>query len=462
MLFDGYMKIMSKITIEQVKQVCKEKGFECLDNEYINCITKLNLICKEGHNIKISFGHIQENIGCKICSNKKKSENFRLSLELVKQRCLEKGFTCLSNEYINNSIKLKLKCQHDHLFESNYSNIHSGNGCPVCAKNKDKINKLPLEYIKMLCEKRQVELLDNEYINESYPLRLKCKFNHEFKISYIQLKNNKETCSVCLQNKINELNAKRIMIFETKCKEKQLECLDNYLIARSKETLKFKCKNNHIFNSSKYEINRDDDCNICIHGEPLTIELLKKIALSKNGLCLSDHYVNRNTKLRFYCNNCKKDFWSTPSNIKINNSWCPNCCESRSEKLCRYYLETIFNKPFPKQRPLWLKNNKTNRYLELDGYNEELKLAFEHNGIMHYKLYRSTTQKEFDDVQYRDQIKLDICKQNNVKLIVIPELGKKVKLENLISYIKEQCLLQNIALPNNFDDIQINPNQIYF
>ena len=56
-----------------------------------------------------------------------------------------------------------------------------------------------------------------------------------------------------------------------------------------------------------------------------------------------------------------------------------------NETRCREYLEKFFNKPFPTIRPDWLKYPKTNKNLELDMYNAELKLACEYDGVQHTK-----------------------------------------------------------------------------
>src|SRR6056297_1974570 len=45
---------------------------------------------------------------------------------------------------------------------------------------------------------------------------------------------------------------------------------------------------------------------------------------------------------------------------------------SKGEKICRYFLEEIYQKPFPSTYPAFLRNPKTGVPLELDGYNEEL------------------------------------------------------------------------------------------
>ena len=57
--------------------------------------------------------------------------------------------------------------------------------------------------------------------------------------------------------------------------------------------------------------------------------------------------------------------------------------ESKGELKCRQFLNKYFNKPFIKVRNLY--NPVTHQYLELDCYNEDLKLAVEYQGQQHYK-----------------------------------------------------------------------------
>jgi hypothetical protein len=94
----------------------------------------------------------------------------------------------------------------------------------------------------------------------------------------------------------------------------------------------------------------------------------------------------------------------------------------KREDICREVFESIYQKPFKSCRPHFLKNPRTGRNLELDGYNEELGIAFEHNGRQHYE-YPNTfhkTKQDFYDQHYRDQYKRKACDDNDVYLIVIP------------------------------------------
>jgi len=105
-------------------------------------------------------------------------------------------------------------------------------------------------------------------------------------------------------------------------------------------------------------------------------------------------------------------------------SGCPLCANhinSKGEKMTRQLFEEIFNGySFDKSRPDWLINPETNCKLELDGYNKQLKLAFEYQGQQHYnaiKLWGG--KKNLESIQRRDKIKRKLCKAKGITLIEI-------------------------------------------
>src|SRR5262245_25495299 len=56
----------------------------------------------------------------------------------------------------------------------------------------------------------------------------------------------------------------------------------------------------------------------------LTIELMKKIASERDGECLSNEYVGKNSKLEWKCS--KGHIWfATPESVKNAGRWCPVC-----------------------------------------------------------------------------------------------------------------------------------------
>jgi len=179
---------------------------------------------------------------------------------------------------------------------------------------------------------------------------------------------------------------------------------------------------------------------------------LKNISISRGGDCLG--YENKRFVFK-----CKFNHeWKAKYYPIKEGTWCPECSSGLYERITRYYFETLFDNKFPSIRPKWLRSPKTGRVLELDGYCEKLKLAFEHNGFQHYKKYMSAN---LHDIQYRDNIKKEICKLNGITLIVIPELFTMTELKDLKNEIKKQCMEQEFIIPNNYDDIIVDLNKAY-
>jgi hypothetical protein len=107
--------------------------------------------------------------------------------------------------------------------------------------------------------------------------------------------------------------------------------------------------------------------------------------------------------------------------FKCSGTRCPECSRLRSETLCKKCFEEWFTDgkqdyKFTKQRPKFLQG------LELDGFHEPSKLAFEYNGEQHYRYipYYHKTMDGFLKQQERDKLKYSLCKENNIKLCIIP------------------------------------------
>lgn len=96
--------------------------------------------------------------------------------------------------------------------------------------------------------------------------------------------------------------------------------------------------------------------------------------------------------------------------------------ESKGESICRDTLEEIYGVPFKRVHPDWLVNPETGRKLELDGYNEDLMIAFEYNGEQHYRSdhpFNKSYQSFLAQIK-RDNYKVDKCDEVGVYLITIP------------------------------------------
>ncbi|MBK7363074.1 MAG: hypothetical protein IPJ01_12325 [Micavibrio sp.] len=142
------------------------------------------------------------------------------------------------------------------------------------------------------------------------------------------------------------------------------------------------------------------------------------------------------------------------------------CKTSIGEEICRYVLGKAFNTPFNKSRPDWLLN-KSGYKLELDGYSEELKIAFEYQGEQHYnpvKFY-GINENRFNEQVVRDKIKNCKYKINGIKLLIISsfkEMNNKTILNAISKELKKNKInnniLKGIDINNFYSKIPKNKN----
>ena len=135
----------------------------------------------------------------------------------------------------------------------------------------------------------------------------------------------------------------------------------------------------------------------------------------------------------YYYTDFDTNFLKLKNNYNQNNNYKK---DSKGELECRRVLQNIFQRPFDKNRPDFLRNSVTgNKHnLELDCYNKQLRLAVEYNGRQHYDYipYFHRNKEAFYNQKYRDEIKKRICKDLNITLIEVPYT---VKHRNIQKYL---------------------------
>jgi len=111
----------------------------------------------------------------------------------------------------------------------------------------------------------------------------------------------------------------------------------------------------------------------------------------------------------------------------------PTTVPKKHEQRCRIIMENLFKAPFPSIRPDFLKYT-SGKNLELDGYNEQLGIAFEYQGIQHrtFTPRFHKTKEDFKKQVQRDIYKKKICEDRGIRLLEIPDT---VPYDDLQEYI---------------------------
>ncbi len=173
-------------------------------------------------------------------------------------------------------------------------------------------------------------------------------------------------------------------------------------------------------------------CLKCSGRNKLTIEDMHELAIARSGKCLSTVYVNNKTKLLWRCAD-GHNWKAQPCTIR-NGSWCPYCNYINQNK-CRYILEKLFSLKFAHNRRIF--SNK----FEADGYCKKLHMAFEYNGLQHYKFVEHFHKDKagFEVQQRRDKEKYRLYKNKKIKLVIIPYWVAKSD-DELSEYIINELL----------------------
>lgn len=186
----------------------------------------------------------------------------------------------------------------------------------------------------------------------------------------------------------------------------------------------------------------------------LSISEVEEVALKRGGKLLENHYINTDTPMKFQCSK-GHIFENRYSKIK-QGQWCPTCNKgSKSEEIARTTFEQLFDNPFPKKRPPWLRNSRGFR-MEIDGYCEKLSIGFEYQGIQHFLKdpFGNDISKRIAD----DELKSELCRKHGVFLFI---LTYEMPYEYFPKEIYAQAKEFGLKLPANFLNKKVDLDRAY-
>lgn len=345
--------------------------------------------------------------------------------------------------------KILLRCESGHEWLASPYNVLNGSWCPhhsCCgprisqgraAKTLERQN----QRISVIAEQRHGKWLGPAYKNNSTPLNLVCRIGHHFSMRP----------DVIFQGSWCPRCAGKIPATERLAELQQIafehggELLSKEY--RPKQRLQWRCASGHIWWSSSGSVR--DQKSWCPHcagtallDEDDLADRISVIASQKGGKLLAlsrldSGYGKRIWRAKLIC--AAGHAWDGRMDHILNGHWCPTCnTPGIREKICRQVLEHLLNAKFQKQRPSWLRTSRGGK-AELDGYNEQLRLAFEYHGQQHYTHipFFHSGDKSLEQREEDDQLKREACKENGITLI---EININVPLEVLQAHLVDQIV----------------------
>jgi thiol-disulfide isomerase/thioredoxin len=380
-----------RLTIEEMRQIASERGGKCLSTEYVNNNTKLKWQCAEGHVWEAVPGAIKSGQWCSNCNFYLSEQICRTTFEqLFKSKFPKNKPSWLINSRGNRmeldgySADLKIAFEYNGVqhYEINYYTDteeklrrrieDDTTKFELCKKMgvslfvfdfNDDLSELPnliklksrelglnlrgidfdtpidlsdvyhgkvyIKYFKELAKSRNGVCLSNSYSGAGKKLKWKCSEGHIWEATA----NSVNRGSWCLKCSGNE----RLTIEEMRqiASERGGKCLSTEYV-NSSTKLKWQCAEGHVWEAMPSTIkNRNSWCKICsdrqsaLRRRTISIDYLHRIASERGGKCLSEEYVNSNTKLTWQC--AEGHVWeAVPKHVLYSGSWCRKCSSRRA------------------------------------------------------------------------------------------------------------------------------------
>lgn len=214
----------------------------------------------------------------------------KITIEFIRFKFEEKGWTLISTVYINSTTKLDYICPKGHTGSMTWNNWRSGHDCLTCSGNK----KYTIEFIKSEFEKKGWTLVSKKYINNRTPLKYICPKGHPGSIAWGSWLRG-IGCAVCAGVKKLTIEFVRSE-FE---KEGWICISKEYINSWSK--LEYICPEGHHGSITWINWSQGNGCPICSGVKKYTIEFVKSEFEKKGWVCTSEKYTNIHSKLNYIC-----------------------------------------------------------------------------------------------------------------------------------------------------------------
>jgi len=349
----------------------------------------------------------------------------KYSIGIIGDWAKKNGGDCLSSEYEGPHTALKWQCRKGHTWLAIPNSIRRGTWCPTCRGRNPRI-----EDMGAIASERGGKLIASHIPDSSTKIEWECTDGHRWFASPTDIKRGR-WCPKCKAEQVSARFKGCLQDMQALGQARGGRCLSQ-VYQDSQHKLLWQCQKGHQWQAIPQGITRGQWCPQCEGSLPRSLEDAWEVARDRGGKCLSTSYINNNTPMLWQCE-LGHQWEASFNNIKDNGTWCPECSDGISERLCRAILEYKLGVPFSKARPNWLVNERGNR-MEFDGYSETSQIAFEFHGRQHFEMNTRMTPTKIALLQRigDDESRRVICAQRGIKLIEIAQIGSKLPTAKVI------------------------------
>ena len=441
-----------QFTHEQVKRMFEAANFELLSSGYTSTKAPLAYRCNRcGHQSTTRLEYIRAGQSCPKCWEARRSKNLKHSFEFVRREFLAKNLELLDSAYTDSKTPLAYRCQKcGYKGQLRFSHLRAGAGCRQCGiRWRASQQRRNFPKFKNELFKRGIEVLSRNYVNALTKLDLRCaECGQSWQARANDLRNPASGCPRCGHKRGGQKHAYTNEVVARLLADRQITLLSTYQRSQKPIRVRFEQCGHTVWRTWNV-IQHGVGCPKCAPNARPTREDYRALAARFSGEVLEiARTSNQQSKWRCSIGHVfRRPFIS----IKQLDTFCTVCSGSYAEMLCRAAVERLFGKPFRRKRVPGMKSPK-GRPLELDIYNEELRIAIEHHGAHHYRaLPHWDGVAGLDKQRIHDRVRREFCRVNGILLIEIEELGIRTSLEEMRQQIRDALLRGGRNISPAFD-----------
>lgn len=282
------------------------------------------------------------------------------------------------------------------------------------------LNKYDYETVKNMFNEKGYILLEKSYKNPKTKMKIKDENGYKYSQTLTNLQKGRHFNRF---NKFNPYTIENIQLWLDKNAKGYKIVSNKYLQTHSK--LEFKCNEGHLFQMAFADLQQGQRCSKCKYIKNgnrcrSTFRDVNAYVESIGYTLISKAYVNNMQKMDIKCNKCHV-FKMSLNKLKRGQR-CPYCNGSGGEKIISKYLDEN-NIAYKKEYSF--NDLRDKNYLRFDFaifVNEELYCLIEFDGEQHFKpknwggCNKEEAIEKFEDLKYKDKLKDEYCKENNIKL----------------------------------------------
>ncbi|SEA31669.1 zinc-ribbon domain-containing protein [Selenomonas ruminantium] len=371
--------------IDDMSDLARKKGGECLSNKYISNQIPLKWKCNQGHIFEATPASIKAGTWCPDCSLYKSERLCRIILEkflgiklskkrppwllgvdghrleydgyneenkiafeyqgkqhyenifgvsdekyarqmrndaIKKKLSQQKGITLVIVPYFEDTSTMEARIEHvRNILIKNNIVIKNPN---IIVSESDFLNRPLRAEVELIVKEKGGILLTKTMVDNGSRIKLRCDHGHEWTTTVSLIKSG-AWCYKCGRKSCGDKNRRLTLDDAIKVAEKNGgKCLSTEYISAVRK-LTWQCGAcGHIWKATLSSIRSSHTwCPKCNGNNEYTIEDMQKLAHQHDGYCLSTHYVSAKEKLKWRCKH-GHEWEATPDSIR-RGSWCSKC-----------------------------------------------------------------------------------------------------------------------------------------